>query len=243
MTMYPNPKKTSSPATKKAVTELSYVSALLIGLAGSVHCVGMCGGIVGAFSFILPKDQNPWAYMLSYNLGRITSYAIAGALTGWLGNLVTTQVSMGFSILNLLSGLFLLLLALYIGGWWRVLVHLESLGRLLWNRISPIAKHFLPFRSPLQAFPYGVVWGWLPCGLVYSTLTWSLASGSPLDGALVMVFFGMGTLPALLTLSGSGNALKTFLSNSRVRKWVALSLLIFALIFIYQAIHNALGLP
>lgn len=216
------------------MSEFSLLSAFLIGVAGSVHCVGMCGGIVGAFSFILPKEQSPVPYMLAYNFGRVLSYTIAGMITGTLGAIFSHQVSGGLRILNLLSAIFLLLLALYIGGWWKVLTKLEVLGSILWKRVSPLSKKLLPFQSPVQAIPYGIIWGWLPCGLVYSTLTWSLASGSALQGALVMLSFGIGTLPALLTLGATSNQLRPLLAKPQIRTIIATLLFIFAVLLIFR---------
>jgi sulfite exporter TauE/SafE len=220
------------------MTELPWLAAFLVGVGGSVHCVGMCGGIVTAFSYAIPANAPHWPYMWAYNLGRIASYSIAGAITGYLGSIFTSQLSSGLAVLNLLSGLMLLVLALYIGQWWTGLRHLEQLGSFLWRYLRPLSKGLLPFRSPMGALPYGMVWGWLPCGLVYSTLSWSLASGSALKGATTMLFFGLGTLPALLALGSSGTLLRTTLSKSSSRKIVASVLLIFALILIYRAIIN-----
>lgn len=220
------------------MNELSWLSAFLIGLGGSVHCVGMCGGIVGAFSFAIPPNAPHWPYMWAYNIGRISSYSLAGAITGYLGSIVSSQVETGMIALNLLSGLMLLLLSLYIGQWWQGLNYLEQLGSVLWRKIRPISKQFLPFSSPLSALPYGMIWGWLPCGLVYSSLSWSLASGSAMNGGLLMFFFGLGTLPALLALGSSTNLLRSALNQSVTKKIVALLLLIFSLWLIFDAINN-----
>lgn len=221
-------------------SEFGLLSAFLIGVAGSVHCVGMCGGIVGAFTMLLPKEKSHWPFMVAYNSGRILSYALAGGITGYLGAVLSHKVSFGLNILQLISGLFLLLLGLYLGNWWRVLSHLESLGSHVWKRISPMSKRFLPMKSALQAFPYGVIWGWLPCGLVYSTLTWSMASGSAINGALTMFAFGLGTLPALFALGGSTASIKTLLSRDKIRQSIAFILIIYALILLVQGVDNVI---
>ncbi|WP_416308507.1 sulfite exporter TauE/SafE family protein [Neptunicella sp. SCSIO 80796] len=218
------------------MNDISLLSALLVGIAGSVHCVGMCGGIVGALTFAIPARANPVPYMLAYNLGRISSYTLAGALTGYLGKLFSHQVHQGLVWLQLLSGAFLLLLACYIGGWWKVLSQLEKLGGYFWRRISPLSKRFIPFSSPAAALPYGLIWGWLPCGLVYSTLVWSLASGSAVDGALTMLFFGLGTLPALLILGALGTQLKQYLSLAVTRQIMAVMLLGFSFYILLTAL-------
>lgn len=215
-------------------TELSLLSALLVGLAGSVHCVGMCGGVVGAFSLMLPRQQAHWPYLLAYNTGRISSYTLAGALTGWLSSLIRLQVEQSLFYLQLLSATFILLLALYIGQWWQALAYLERGGRLLWRFIQPLTRHFVPLRSPLTALPYGMLWGWLPCGLVYSTLSWSLASGSTGQGALLMLCFGLGTLPAMLLLGSSAQSIKQQLASPVSRKVIASLLLLMSLWMFWQ---------
>lgn len=217
-------------------SDFSLISAFLIGIAGSVHCVGMCGGIVSAFSFILPKQQSALPYMIFYNMGRISSYTIAGAITGYLGSILTIQLDTPLSILTLVSSLLLLLMGLYIGGWWQILTVVEKAGSVVWKRISPYSKLFLPFKSPLQAFPYGFIWGWLPCGLVYSTLSWSLASGSTTTGAAVMFAFGLGTLPALLSLGATMGSIKSLLSHPVFRKSVALLLIAYSLLLIIKTL-------
>lgn len=223
------------------IENFDLLSAFLIGIAGSVHCVGMCGGIVGAFSFAIPKQASQVPYLLAYNVGRIFSYVIAGMITGAMGAYFSASVNMGLSVLKLLSAIMLLLLALYIGGWWKVLTHLEHAGTRIWRFISPLGKKLIPFRSPVYAIPYGMVWGWLPCGLVYSTLSWSLAAGNAFQGALVMLSFGMGTLPAMLLLGTSALHIKPLLTKSVVRKSIALVLLAYAGVLLYGLAHHISG--
>ena len=172
---------------------INYFSAFLIGLAGGVHCVGMCGGIVTALRMVTPKGISPFPYTLTYNIGRIVSYTIAGGITGFFGKIAADYIPLANYALSLISGIMLLLLACYLGQWYTGLTKLERLGNGIFKKIQPYSKRFLPFRTPLSAFPYGFIWGWLPCGLVYSTLTWSLASGSALQGSAIMFFFGLGT--------------------------------------------------
>lgn len=221
--------------------ESLWLAAFFIGIAGSVHCVAMCGGIVGALTFSIPPQKSALPYVLSYHAGRILSYSIAGALTGSLGAIFSHQVSYGLMVLNLFGGLFLIALALYIGNWWRGLVVLEKLGGKVWKPLVPWSKKFLPFRHPLAALPYGVIWGWLPCGLVYSTLSWSLASGSAVNGALVMALFGLGTLPALVSLGVVSHKLKALLNNLMTKKVIALCLLGFGLYLLFKTLASING--
>lgn len=222
------------------MTDLSFVSAFLIGLAGGVHCVGMCGGIVGAFSYAVPKNSTMISYTLAYNLGRITSYTLAGTMTGWLGYLFAQQISQGIVILQFVSSVFLLLLGLYVAGWWQGLSKIEKLGSRLWQVIRPWSKKLIPFKSPLYALPYGMIWGWLPCGLVYSVLTWSLASGSALQGAIIMAGFGLGTLPIMILMATGFDKIQQLLQNPKAKVLMGLLLIVFAANQLFQAISGSI---
>lgn len=177
---------------------LLFTTALLIGLLGSTHCIGMCGGIAASVGLSTRQHgQSAWLILLGYNLGRIASYTLAGALLGIAGALVATGIT--GVLLQTLAGLLLIAMGLYVGQWWFGITRLESLGGHLWRHLQPFAARILPVRSPTQAVLLGIVWGWLPCGLVYSTLLWSSASGSWQQSALLMAAFGLGTLPAMFT--------------------------------------------
>lgn len=185
----------------------SLITAWLVGLLGGVHCVGMCGGIVATLTAGLPRERrqqlsSQLPFQLAYNSGRILSYAIAGALMGALGAVALEFLPLHLAqrILYLIAALFMLALGLYLGGWWQGLTRIERLGARLWRRIEPFGRRFLPVRHWRQALVVGLIWGWLPCGLVYSVLIWSAGSGGPLRGALLMLMFGLGTLPNLLGL-------------------------------------------
>lgn len=208
-------------------TETSYLAAFLVGLMGGVHCVGMCGGIVGALSFGLPDDlrQQPrrmLPYLLAYNLARITSYTVAGALLGGISALTMQLVAINQlqQILLIFAGIFMILLGLYVGGWWRLLLRVEQAGGVIWRRIEPLGRRFLPVRSVAQAFLLGLVWGWLPCGLVYSVLIWAIASGGPVQGGLLLFSFGLGTLPNLLAMGLFAATLSRWVRYPWVR-WLA----------------------
>lgn len=204
--------------------EASFLAAFLVGLLGGVHCVGMCGGIVGALTFGLPAEvrQSParvFPYLLAYNLARISAYTVAGGLMGALGWLAMDLVALNAAqqVLQVLAGLFMIMLGLYLAGWWAGLARVERAGGVIWRQIEPFARRLLPVRSPRQALLLGFLWGWLPCGLVYSTLIWALASGSPTQGALLLLGFGLGTLPNLLLMGVFAAQLGRFLRQSWVR--------------------------
>ena len=218
------------------MTEINIVSAFFIGIAGGVHCVGMCGGIVAALRTMTPSSESSLPYALAYNFGRILSYTLAGAITGGLGQMATQYVPIAKPALSIISAIMLLLLACYLGKWWQVLNYIESLGKGIFKLIRPLSKRFLPFKSPFYAIPYGFIWGWLPCGLVYSTLTWSLASGSALDGAAIMLFFGLGTLPTLLAVSAGSQYIVDGFRHPVIRQIISSVMLMYAIFLIYRAI-------
>jgi len=177
--------------------EASYLALFLVGLLGGTHCVGMCGGIVGAMSM---GGKTGWGIHLAYNAGRILSYAAAGAIAGALGAAslgLEGQVPVRMA-LYLIANLMLVALGLYLIGLTGALAFTERAGQALWRRLQPLTKLFLPVRSIAQAFPLGMLWGWLPCGLVYSALASALTAGSAGRGAAMMLAFGLGTLPNLL---------------------------------------------
>ena len=222
------------------MSDLSFFSAFLIGLAGGVHCVGMCGGIVGAFAYAVPKNSNMLPYTLAYNLGRIFSYIIAGSVTGWAGYLFAQQINQGIIVLQFVSGIFLFLLGLYIAGWWQGLSKIEKIGKHFWQIIRPWSKKLLPFKSPLHALPYGMVWGWLPCGLVYSVLTWSLASGSALQGATIMAGFGLGTLPIMILMATGFDKVQQVIQTPKAKIVMGALLILFSINQLFHAISGSI---
>lgn len=176
------------------------VAVFLVGLLGGVHCAGMCGGIVSALTVQLPRGKTPWSIHLAYNLGRISSYMVVGAIMGTVGSLglllehwLPVQMALYVG-----ANLMLIGLGLYLTGLTRTLAFVERAGYWLWRRVQPLTRRFLPVKGVRQALPLGMLWGWLPCGLVYSVLAMTLLSGSPLRGALIMLAFGLGTLPNLM---------------------------------------------
>lgn len=218
---------------------IDYFSAFIIGILGSGHCLGMCGGITSMLTSAIPNkiNQPKTRLIFSYNIGRIFSYSFIGAIVGFTGSIAAKQIGMPLAILRIIAALFLIFLGLYIGQWLMWLTQVEKLGKKTWKYISPLAKHVIPVNSSLKALGLGALWGWLPCGLVYSMLTWSLASGNVLDGALIMTFFGLGTLPSLLVMSYGSIKIKALINNNMFRKTMALGLIIYGIYSLYIAYH------
>jgi sulfite exporter TauE/SafE len=195
--------------------------AWLMGFLGSTHCVAMCGGVVAMTCTAMPLARRSrlaaaLPYTLAYNVGRIASYAAAGALAGAMGG---TLASLGLAEraqlgLRLVAGAMMIAVGLYVGGLGRPLRWIERAGEPVWKRIAPIARRLVPVRSPSGAFLLGLLWGWLPCGLVYAALAAAVTSGSALGGAATMAAFGAGTLPMLLAM---GSAATVVARVARVR--------------------------
>ena len=216
--------------------ESSYLALFLIGLLGGTHCIGMCGGIVGALS--LGAGTRP-ALHLAYNSGRIVSYVLAGAFAGALGGVslaLSGQLPLRI-ILYVLANLMLVALGLYLMGITRALAFSERFGQKLWRHVQPLTRRFLPARTVAQAFPLGLLWGWLPCGLVYSALVTALSSGSALHGAGLMLAFGLGTLPNLLLAGLLAVRLKAYAMKPAVRITAGLLVLGFGLWGLFAAIR------
>jgi hypothetical protein len=226
--------------------ELTLVSAFLVGFLGSVHCIGMCGGIVGALTVgstnakskgISQKPNATALYLIYYNLGRILSYSIAGGIAGFIGSQVihTSLLPNGQWIGMVISSVFMIALGLYISGWWQGLIALEKLGSKIWQFIQPASKYFLPIKSSWHAIILGLIWGWLPCGLVYTALVWSLSAGSAIKGASLMMAFGLGTLPTLLALGVFAKWLENVRNKPIVRKTAGLIIIGFGIYLLFSS--------
>jgi sulfite exporter TauE/SafE len=201
------------------MVEFSLIAVFMVGLLGGVHCLGMCGSIVGIFTAQVPKERSRWPFHLAYSSGRIASYAAAGALVGAVGQagLLMRDAVPVQHLLFALSSLMLVALGLYLAGVWGAVRRLEHLGSGLWKRLQPYTTRLLPVNSAPRALGLGALWGWLPCGLVYSVLLTALASGSAVQGALIMLAFGLGTLPNLLAIGLFWESVKGWVQSPRVR--------------------------
>jgi sulfite exporter TauE/SafE len=199
--------------------ELSLVSAFLAGLLGGVHCVGMCGGLVTAFAFGIPGGRSGLAFQLACNVGRVATYVALGALAGVVGagTLLFEHAVPVQRILFAASSLMLLGLGLYLAGLFARFSAVERIGQGLWRRVQPLLGRVLPIRSVGGALAAGVLWGFLPCGLVYSAVVLAIASASASQGALTMAAFGAGTLPNLLAMGMMAGRLQPHLQDRRVR--------------------------
>jgi sulfite exporter TauE/SafE len=176
-----------------------------------MHCLAMCGGLAGAFGMRARATgvdaQRAFMHAALYQAGRLSSYALAGALCGLFGGLLLGAMDVvGMTQwLRVAAGILLMLLGLQLALGWRLLTPIEKAGAYVWRRIAPLAQH-LP-GGVAQPLLMGMLWGWLPCGLVYSMLLLGALGSSASHGALIMVAFGAGSpafhaqqLPAGLTV-------------------------------------------
>lgn len=197
--------------------ELPLLAAVVVGLMGSSHCLGMCGGI----SAVVVSDQqgaDRYLRLLLYNSGRLLTYASLGAAMGLLGQQVVEWQQAGLWALRLLAAFMLIAMGLYISQLWQGLTVLERWGGVLWRRLQPLSRLLLPARAYWQLLALGMLWGLLPCGLVYSTLAWALALADGRHAALLMFCFGLGTLPAMLATGATAQYLWRFRQHLLVRR-------------------------
>ena len=193
-------------------------ASLITGFLGSGHCFGMCGGISGLFAVNVSvaslRAQFPKA--IAYNLGRILTYAIIGVAVAVLGKSAVASIPALMAPIRLASGALIIFVGLQLAFGWRILAPLENAGARLWKRIAPAAKGLVPVNTVPQAFGLGLIWGWLPCGLVYSVLLLAASTAEPAGGGLVMIAFGLGTMPAMVATGVSASKLAQFVSGKRM---------------------------
>lgn len=223
--------------------ETAAVSLFIVGLLGGVHCLGMCGGIVGALS---AHQATPYGgqfvQQLAYNAGRILSYAAAGGIVGALGQAGFFVVGRQLAPFHyLLANVMLVALGLYLLGIPGIIAPLERAGAILWERLQPLLRGLLPARTLGQSFAVGMLWGWLPCGLVYSALITALGAGSVTAGAGLMAAFGLGTLPSMLLTGVMAVRLRRLARRPAVRHFGGGTVLLLGVYGGLQALGKIIG--
>lgn len=226
---------------------VTLTSAFLLGFFSTMHCIGMCGGIIGALSLSLPvevRNNKPrlFAFVMSYNIGRLASYSLAGLIAGAVGTSViqSTGFDQGHTILRMVGVAMMVAIGLYLTGWLPQLASVEKIGIPVWKRLEPIGRKLVPVSSIPKALSYGLIWGWLPCGLVYFVLIWALTAGDALMGAMTMLAFGLGTLPTLVTAGFMTSWITRFAQSTRARQIVGLIIILMAIgsLFIPMEHHH-----
>lgn len=219
--------------------ELTFIAAFVAGLAGSGHCLTMCGGMA---SLLAARQHNarPVRLAFTYNLGRILSYSIAGAIVGLLGRLLVLGSGMQAVAghLRLVTGIIIMFAGLTLLFGNRLFKPFEAIGSAFWKRIAPLAVSSLKNEQDgsLGVFWLGMLWGWLPCGMTYAMLATASVTADPLHAAGLMAAFGLGTLPSMLGTGLAGLKLREYLVRNNVRRFAG-ALMIAIGIWTAQPMH------
>jgi len=185
------------------MSSLPLLTALIAGLAGGAHCFGMCGGMAGALGMrartISKSTAQASLHGSLYHVGRICGYASIGAIGGTFGHSAHWMLDLTRfeSALRIAAGVLTVLVAIRILWRWNAFAPIERVGARLWQMLQPWARRASLNEHWLGSVLTGLLWGWLPCGLVYSMVLLTLTTGSAIEGATVMLAFGIGTLPAM----------------------------------------------
>jgi sulfite exporter TauE/SafE len=193
-------------------------AAFITGLLGSAHCFGMCGGISGLFAVnaSVASLKTQMSKAIAYNAGRILTYVFLGMAVAVLGKAMVGSIPRLAAPVRFASGALIILVGLQLAFGWRILSPVENAGTRLWRRVAPAAKALVPVETHPQALGLGLVWGCLPCGLVYSVLLLAATSAEPASGGLIMLAFGLGTMPAMVATGVSASKLAQFMSGKRL---------------------------
>lgn len=221
--------------------EITLLTLFILGFFGGTHCVGMCGGLSSAFALQLPAHiKRSWLIILM-NLGRISSYMVIGALMGALSQMgsVLQRTHTLQQILLITANILLLLMGLYLAGLFSAISKIDLIGKPIWRQLNPILNRLLPIQSIKACFFVGILWGWLPCGLVYNAALYALGSGSAQQGAWYLLAFGLGTLPNLLAMGLFATQLQMLLHNKNIRLSAGLLVSSWA---VWQIIHSSMAL-
>ncbi len=206
------------------MTELNFAAAFSLGLLGSSHCLVMCGGIGAALGL---NSQSQWLTLLLFQIGRVLSYTIIGGVVGALVGVIAADSIFLLSGLRVAAGILLIAMGCYISNWWRGLTILEQAGQVLWKRVQPLTKQLKPQAKATHAMLLGLCWGLLPCGLIYSALSWSATTANWQHSAALMFCFGLGTIPVMLGTGLAANQFKKLIRDANLRRGAAILLIIF----------------
>jgi len=222
----------------------SYVAALAMGLFSSLHCIGMCGSIIGTLSLSLdPKVRNNkgtmFIYVLSYNAGRVLSYSLAGVVIGMVEFFLLLPFThgQGHRFLQIVAAAVMTGAGLYIGGWFPGFAYIEKLGSRWWKLVEPFGRKLIPVKSRTHAFLFGMIWGWLPCGLIYTALALAATAGDVIHSALTMLSFGVGTLPAVMGVGIMTSMLSKLSRMQRFKQLIGVLFIFFALLSAFPGLN------
>lgn len=218
-------------------TNISYITAFLFGLMSSTHCISMCGGIISFLSLnLLKKNNNFFLNQLIYNLGRVTSYGIIGFLIGFLGSSLFDFSNIFFiKIFYIFSSILIIMMGLYLFNFFNFFIYVD---KLIYNKFSWFnffIKKIFFLKSPFKELFLGLIWGNVPCGLVYSALWMALTSGSLYKSFFLMFFFGLGTVPAIMMVGTFYNKIKNIY---KIKKIAGSIMLIYGSYMFFLAIFS-----
>lgn len=195
-----------TPADPSLAQAISLGAAFIAGVSGSAHCFAMCGGLAGAVGMraraVQQSPRRVFASALLANVGRIGSYALVGAMVGAAGSALAALMEwLHLAMwLRVFAGALLIAVAARVVFGWNAFAWLERAGAALWSRsFVRLAPQAAQGSGAAQSLLMGAAWGWLPCGLVYSMALYAVLAGSAWRGAAVMLAFGAGTLPSMLS--------------------------------------------
>lgn len=227
-----------TPGSPLTGAEPGLAAAFMLGLLGSSHCLVMCGGISAALGMGASGSRRQFMILL-FQLGRVVTYMLLGA---GLGTLIAAVTGLGEGLLpalRIVSGLLLIAMGLYVANWWAGLAWLENGGRIIWRRVEPYAKRRLPVSTSGDALAIGLLWGFLPCGLIYTALAWAGTAADWRQSALLMGTFGLGTLPSMLATGLAAEKLTRLLQRRGLRGVAGLLLVAAGLWTIWIAVQHA----
>lgn len=217
-----------------------FLAAFSMGLFGSPHCLGMCGGIVTAFGLSMQhvSDSKKNGLILTYHVGRLISYSLLGLIASLVGVAIFQSI-MSNSAPRIVLGAVLVLIGLAMLGL-PLFNHLEKVGMRFWQSLAPLRKKVFPIDSFGKALFAGLLWGFLPCGLVYGALMMAIAGNNIATGAALMFVFGLGTMPMLIATQKTVGMLQSSIKNFRLRQinGVIMMLSGLAVIFIPMMMHH-----
>jgi len=222
----------------------SFFVALLMGLFSAFHCLGMCGSIIGSLTLSLKREirENKrllLPFVASYNSGRVLSYSMAGMLAGFAENVLSIPLGEGHGhrILQILSAIVMLGAGLHIGGWFPRFAYIEKFGNIVWRRIEPYGRRLVPVETLPRAFVFGMVWGWLPCGLVYTALALAATTGDVFRSTFTMLAFGLGTMPAVMGVGIMTSWMVKLSNMKRFRELTGIVLILLALMATFPGLN------
>jgi sulfite exporter TauE/SafE len=208
----------------------------------------MCGGVVGMLTAGLEPQvrANPKKvalFHLNYNVGRILSYILMGAIFGLVGALLTQSLQMNIldQGLRIFSGVLMIMVGMYIGNWSTSIQVFERMGAKFWTKLQPLTQKFLPIQNLRGAFFTGLLWGGIPCGLVYGALSFAIVSGSVAKGGMIMLAFGLGTLPSLLLMASLSSQLSVVAQKPIIRKFSGLLIMALGVSALWMPLNSIIN--